>query len=304
MAELKRKIEEKDINKIKELLLKIFGDDKYVDICRLGGMMNHSYKITREDGKSYFFRIPGEGTNKLVSRIDEKKSTELSCSLGIDSKLLYFDEEGYKVMNFIRSSQPMNEDTIKRENIIIQAANIFDKLHHCGKNTEVIFNVFEKACLYEKIILNNGVKLYENYYEIKKIVLNLYENFIKNNRQCMVPCHNDCLVDNWVLDENNRLYLVDWEFSGMNDAIWDLSCLSIEANYTEKEDDILLYNYYKRLVTIEEKKHFVIEKILIDYLWTLWGLTRVPYDGDLMQEYSNNRYERLQNNIEKYQKLK
>ena len=53
MAELIRQIEEADIPRIKELLTKVFPDGEYTDIIRLGGMMNHSYRITRADGEEY-----------------------------------------------------------------------------------------------------------------------------------------------------------------------------------------------------------------------------------------------------------
>ena len=118
-----------------------------------------------------------------------------------------------------------------------------------------------------------------------------------------VPCHNDSLVGNWVLDEEGRLYLIDWEYSGMNEAMWDLSCLSIEAEYTKENDKDLLKAYYGREATVEEQKRFVAAKLYVDFLWTLWGLTRVPFDGDFMQDYADNRYNRLKKNMEAYKAI-
>ena len=86
--------------------------------------------------------------------------------------------------------------------------------------------------------------------------------------------------------------------------MWDLSCLSIEANYSRENDEELLNAYYGRESTIEEKKRFMAAKLYVDYLWTLWGLTRVPVDGQFMQEYADERYSRLKKNIEAYRKLK
>lgn len=85
MAELIREIETVDIPKIKELLSIVFGNGEWKEIQRLGGMTNHSYKITRNDKQEYLVRIPGEGTEKIINRINERKSTELGCKLGIDS---------------------------------------------------------------------------------------------------------------------------------------------------------------------------------------------------------------------------
>jgi thiamine kinase-like enzyme len=89
----------------------------------------------------------------------------------------------------------------------------------------------------------------------------------------------------------------------MNEAMWDLSCLSIEAEYTPENDTQLLEAYYGRTPTVDERKRFVAAKTYVDYLWTLWGLTRVPFDGQFMQDYADARYERLKQNVEAYRKL-
>ena len=303
MTELIRKVEENDLTEISNLLLKVFNDSNYITIQRLGGMMNRSYKVTRENEEEYLVRIPGEGTDELINREDEVVSTKLACKLKIDSELIYMDNLGYKVMKFIHNPVKMSNEIMKRNDVIKQAAAIFNRLHNSNVDTLVNFDIFEKAQLYENIILNNSILLYDNYYEIKSIVLSIYNDISKKDF-FKVPCHNDCLVDNWVLDENNHLYLIDWEFAGMNDPFWDLSCLSIESDYSFDDDNILLEYYFNRKVTSEERKHFVAFKIFIDYLWTLWGLTRVPFDGEFMQEYADNRYNRLLDNIEKYEKIK
>lgn len=303
MAELVRKIEEKDIPQLKELLVKVFENDEYSDIQRLSGMTNRSYKITRNNGEEFLVRLPGEGTEELISRSDEKKSTELGCNLGIDSELLYFDDDGKKVMRFIKNPKPMDEEVMKKETNIKQAAEIFHKLHSCGQNTGVRFEVFEMADGYEKIIRDNKVKLYNDYDQVRQTVRDI-KSAVDNGAEAQrVPCHNDCLIGNWVLDEDGKLYLIDWEYSGMNEAMWDLSCLSIEIGYGEVEDNKLLEYYYGRSATVEEKKKFVAAKMYVDFLWTLWGLTRVPYDGDFMQEYADNRYQRLKNNIEIFKNI-
>ena len=105
-------------------------------------------------------------------------------------------------------------------------------------------------------------------------------------------------------DVDGKLYLVDWEYSGMNEAMWDLSCLSIEANYSERNDTELLNAYCGRESTVDEKKRFIAAKLYVDYLWTLWGLTRVSFDGQFMQDYADERYSRLKKNIETYRKIK
>jgi len=300
MAELVREIEEADIPKLRDLMKIVFADEAWIDIQRLGGMTNHSYKITRNDGQEYLARIPGEGTEEMINRCDERKSTELACKLGIDSELLYFGDDGRKVMKFISNPQIMNEDVMKKSVNLRQAAAIFRKLHTCGVDTGVKFEVFEMASLYERLIREGGVPFYDDYDQVKQFVMNVKNEIDNMGISNKVPCHNDSLMGNWVLDDKGKLYLIDWEYSGMNDAMWDLSCLSIEADYSESNDKELLNSYYDRKPTKEEKKMFIAAKLYVDYLWTLWGLTRVPFDGQFMQEYADTRYNRLKSNIMAY----
>lgn len=89
----------------------------------------------------------------------------------------------------------------------------------------------------------------------------------------------------------------------MNEPMWDLCCLSIECDYTEENDDELLKDYYGTPASTTQKKLFIASKLYVDYLWTLWGLTRVPFDGQFMQDYADARYKRLLSNIDAYRKI-
>lgn len=303
MAELIREIEEADLPQLRELLTLVFGDSDYIAIERLGGMTNHSYKITRADGQEYLCRIPGEGTEELINRADERKSTELACRLGIDAELLYFGDDGRKVMRFIADPIPTTLEAMREPRYLTQAAAIFHKLHSCGEDTGVRFEVFEMAALYERIIRDGGVALYDDYDEVKQTVMDIKATVDAGGAAAKVPCHNDSLVGNWVIGGDEKLWLVDWEYSGMNEPMWDLSCLSIEHDYEPEHDRQLLEAYFGRPTTLEEQRRFVAAKLYVDFLWTLWGLTRVPFDGAFMQEYADNRYARLKANIEAFRQL-
>lgn len=303
MAELIREIVPEDLPQVKDILSRVFGDDGcYEDIQRLGGMTNHSYKVTRADGE-YVVRIPGEGTEEMINRADERKSTELACSLGIDSELLWFGDDGTKVMRFIPDPQPLDEAVMRQPENLQQAAAIFKTLHTCGKDTGVRFEVFEMADLYERIIREAGTAFYDDYEDVRGTVMSIKETEDAQGEAPRVPCHNDSLVGNWVLRGDGKLFLIDWEYSGMNLAMWDLSCLSIECAYGPSEDEALLEAYYGRTPSVDERRQLAAAKLYVDYLWTLWGLTRIPYDGEFMQEYADGRYERLKANIEAYRSI-
>ena len=117
-----------------------------------------------------------------------------------------------------------------------------------------------------------------------------------------VPCHNDALCENWVIGDG-KMYLIDWEYAGMNDGMWDLADVSIEAGYDEVHDRMLLSKYLRHEPSGEEKKHFIANKIYVDFLWTLWAKARVPYSGQAMEDWATERYARLKNNISLYENI-
>lgn len=297
-----REILTEDIPKIKKLISDVFGTEIYTDISRMGGLTNHTYKVTLPDGNEYVVRIPGEGTEEMIVRNDELISTRLACDLGIDTDLLCFNKDGSKITKYIPNAITMSAELLHQDNHIEQIAEIFKKLHSCGVDTKVPFEVFEIAKGYEKIIADNNVAMFDDYNDIKPQVMQIKSEIDSTTDIKKVPCHNDALCENWV-EGNGKMYLIDWEYAGMNDGMWDLADVSIEAGFDETYDEKLLSAYLEHTPTVSDKKHFLANKIYVDYLWTLWAKTRVPYDGKPMEDWAQERYSRLKGFIESYKKL-
>jgi thiamine kinase-like enzyme len=181
-------------------------------------------------------------------------------------------------------------------------AEIFKKVHTSGVNTGVPFEVFEMASGYEKIIADKNVPMYDDYNEMKKHVMDVKTEIDALICAEKVPCHNDPLCENWVIG-NGRMYLIDWEYAGMNDGMWDVADVSIEAGFDEEHDLMLLREYLGKEPELINKKHFLASKIYVDYLWTLWAKARVPYDGQPMEDWAVERYGRMKDNIKLFEKI-
>ena len=149
-----------------------------------------------------------------------------------------------------------------------------------------------------KIIEENSVPMFGDYAQVKAAVMAVKAQIDSVCDIQNVPCHNDPLCENWVLSaDDDRLYLIDWEYAGMNDGIWDLADVSIEGVFTPENDELLLTEYLGSKPDQNEYKHFLANKIYVDYLWTLWAKTRVPYDGQPMEDWAVERYARLKDNL-------
>lgn len=295
---------QKDLASVSALLKKVIGNDMYSNIERLGGLTNHTYHVTFETGTEYVVRIPGDGTEELIVRSDEKKSTLVACKLGVDAKMLHFGDDGSKVTEYIKGAVTMSADTLKDPHRIEQVAEIFKIMHTSGEDTGVPFEVFDMAAGYEKIINDMHVPMFDDYEENKAKVIEIKKDLDSKLDIKKVPCHNDPLCENWVVGTGDRMYLIDWEYAGMNDGMWDVADVSIEASFDDEQDMLLLEKYLGRNPSILDKKHFLASKLYVDYLWTLWAKARVPYDGKPMEDWAVERYARLKNNLQKYNSLK
>lgn len=297
-----REIVTADIEKVKELLRVAVGRNDYADISRMGGLTNRTYRVTFSTGDRYVVRIPGEGTEEMIVRSDERVSTELACRLGVDAPLLYFGEHGEKVTKYIENAVTMSAETLHQKEHIEQVAAIFKKMHTCGEDTGIPFEVFEMAQSYEKIIEDKAVDMFDDYEEKKAKVMVIKQEIDALLHAPKVPCHNDPLCENWV-EGDGRMYLIDWEYAGMNDGMWDIADVSIEAGFDDQRDELLLTAYLGREPGLVDRKHFLASKIYVDYLWTLWAKARVPYDGQPMEDWAQERYARLKGFLDKYAQL-
>lgn len=281
---------------IEKLLSKVLNIPKVEKISRMGGLTNRTYLVEILENKKYVVRLPGEGTEEIISRKDEKISTKLACGIGIDAHLYYFDENtGVKISQYIENSQTMNSEKLRIKENIIRVANTLKKLHSSNTDTGVPFDVIDMAETYERFIIENNGFFYDDYQIIREHINRIKLEYMPSVDKR--PCHNDPLCENWILQDGEDMYLIDWEYAGMNDPIWDLADVSIEADYTDEMDELLLTTYFSHEPTKDEWKAFHINKVLIDYLWSLWGKTRAVFDGTAMEKYALDRYRRMKENM-------
>ena len=78
-----------------------------------------------------------------------------------------------------------------------------------------------------------------------------------------------------MLDTGERVWLVDWEYSGMNDPMWDLAYFSIESLLDEAGDDALLTAYFGHAPEEKVAARMVVLKPVCEVKAALWALIQV-----------------------------
>jgi thiamine kinase-like enzyme/choline kinase/predicted transcriptional regulator len=296
---LKRKEIEIKTLKLRQHLIDILDitADQVGEIVPAGGMTNKNYKVSIGN-KNYILRVPGAGTEEMINRFEEKSNSRLANELRLDTEILYFDEiSGIKISEFIENAETLNATTAKREGNMKLTSSILKKLHDSGIIFENTFNVFEKIEHYENLLKKAQGKSFEDYFKIKRKVMYL-EEILKELDVELKSCHNDCVPENFVKGDNERIFLIDWEYSGMNDPMWDIAAHSIECDFSEDDEELYLQHYFGH--TPEEKylKRILIYKICQDFLWSTWTNIKEA-KGDDFGTYGIDRYNRAKSNLRK-----
>lgn len=290
---MSNEIRQQDIEAIKAILADRFGYQGDVAYTRLGGLTNFNYRVNAGDIQAVF-RIPGDGTEDLVDRRVEGALTRAASEIGVDSELLYYDDEtGIKAMRLIPHANTMSKDKLRESHNIVRAAQLIRKLHDGGKEVDFHFDVFEMIPHYEDLIEQFESIDWKGYAELRQELMALRDDL---QAQKLVMCHCDPLCENFILDdETGRMYLVDWEYGGMNDPLWDVADVIIECDYDPEQRSLFEESYFGRPATTEEERLISANIVLIDFLWALWGKQRAHFD-DSLESYGPARFERAQRN--------
>ena len=271
---------------IKEKISSLLSEEEEVlSVEQLGGMTNQNY-LVKTTNKQYIVKFFGKGTEKLINRQDEKYNLELLKDLDLDVKNYLFDiVAGIKVNEYIESAITLDSTSIKTK--FDKIAPILQTIHASGKELRGEFAPFEEIKKYESLIEEKIP--YANYEAVRKEVFSL-EKRLADLGVDRKSCHIDLVPENFIESPQGRLYLIDWEYSSMNDPMWDLAALFLESEFTSQEEEAFLSHYESDQTPVSREK-ITIYKILQDAIWSLWTVYKEEQGADF-GDYGVSRYQR------------
>ena len=232
-----------------------------------GGLTNTNFRVT-VDGTPYFVRVPGESTELLaIDRNNEVYNTKAAAEAGVAPPVLYhLPEYNVLVLKFL-DGQTMSKDVLRQPGMPTRMARAIKSLH-AGPRFYSDFNMFRLTEYYLKLCQERDIKIPEGYLERMPTVARI-EEALSIRSLPTVPCNNDLLAENYI-DDGQKLWLIDYEYSGNNDPTFELGNTCQEMEFNDAQIHEVCAAYFGQ-VTANKIARMKLNMIMSDVGWGLWA---------------------------------
>lgn len=228
------------------------------------GMTNRSFLFEIGEDK-FIMRIPGEGTDKLINRNNEYQVYTKVSALQISDEIIYFNpENGVKITKFIKNTRvcdPLNQNDLKK------CISFLRSFHERKIIVSHTFDLFAQIEYYESLF--GGESLYSDYLQVKSKIYSLKKYIDAMNPEYYLT-HIDAVPDNFLIDDQENIRLIDWEYAGMQDVHVDLAMFSIYSGYEKNEIDTIIDIYFEKNCPVEVRYKIYAYVAICGFLWSNW----------------------------------
>ncbi|MBQ6198618.1 MAG: phosphotransferase [Bacteroidales bacterium] len=266
------------------------------EIAPIGGMSNCNYLISFPDS-SFVLRVPGKGSEGMIFRDNERYNSIIAYQLGLCPEVRLLDPDtGIKITDYIKDSESLSADTIQDSENRGKVASVLRHLHYSSKQLKNEFNIFGEIDHYQSLLDKTHAVMYPGWEGFKSKVMDI-KTRLDRIGVSIVPCHNDPVPENFLKNHNGSVFLIDWEYSGMNDPVADIAALFLESNFSSDNRYLFLTEYYSEdSIPLWINEKILSYQILWDCLWAQWTVIKESNGYDFGR-YGRDRFERAVYNL-------
>jgi thiamine kinase-like enzyme len=261
-----------------------------------GGITNRNYCV-RVDGEPFFVRLAGEETEALgINRDNERSAVVAAAEAGMGPEVVAFlPEHGCLITEWIEGTPVPPEDLRQRTMLDRLVRSI--KAFHSRSKIPGTFSPFRVVELYRGSAESRGVEVPEVYWWLLERARQV-EEVLRQDPMSLRPCHNDLLNANFLL-RDERVMIVDYEYAGMGDIFFDLGNLSVNNEFDE-DTDLMLLELYFDAATPPRLARLKLMRLMSDFREAMWGVMQQALsslDFDYV-DYANKHFARCREHAE------
>jgi thiamine kinase-like enzyme len=241
-----------------------------------GGLTNRNYKVATPDG-TFVARISSGGSELLaIDRDREYRNSVTAAAAGAGAPVAeYRPEHSLLVVGYIEGRTFGPADVARPANIPRIAAAC--RRLHSGARFGNDFDMFDIQRGYLSVARSRGFKIPAGYDDLEPQFRAAEKALAVRAKgpegtvfEGTVPCNNDLLPAN-LIDDGERIWLIDYELSGNNDACFELGNIAAEAQLSPEALAELVTAYYGRPRRSKIARAWLLGGLVGMYGWTLWG---------------------------------
>lgn len=190
------------------------------------GLTNTSF-VFEVNGTQYVYRHPGEGTDAIIFRRHEKRALELARSIGDDPTFIYMDDvEGWKISYFVKDIHVPSYESFEDSKRILA---VLRNLHEKNLSVDWEFLLWEEACKIENILRNEKGGISDREFDWLRGAVEKCYKACDGDGVEICFCHCDTYAPNWMLTDDGKTILIDWEYAGNADPGCDIGAYAMDA---------------------------------------------------------------------------
>jgi thiamine kinase-like enzyme len=230
-----------------------------------GGLTNHNYRV-RTPTHDVVVRVSSPSSELLaVDREHEWLNSRAAAEAGVGAPVVHFlPGRGILVVEFLPGRTYAAADV--GANLARIAASL--RKLHAGPEFASRFDMFDIQRTYAAIVGERGLRVPDGYERLADRAAQV-EAALRVHPDPLVPCHNDLLAANF-LDDGGDVRIIDYEYSGTNEASFELGNLVNESHLDLDQLTELVEAYYGR-VSGRLLARAELWGLAGRYAWTLWG---------------------------------
>jgi thiamine kinase-like enzyme len=239
-----------------------------------GGLTNRNFRVSDQSRENFVVRIGRDLPEHGVMRFNELAAARAAYAAGIAPQVI-FAANGFMVSRFV-AGDPLTALRVREARTLERIVALLRRCHRDVpahlEGPALLFWVFQIIRSYLRFLATRGAA--EEQDALATLAARAERLELALGAVNIVFGHNDLLAAN-LIDDGQRLWLIDWEYAGFNTPLFDLANLATNNQLDASLETALLESYFGAPVAPATRQAFAAMQCASLLRETLWAAVSI-----------------------------